>query len=1490
MTPLKTLSLSGNELTALNAPVFSELSALTTLNLESNRISAISTGAFRGLTALQILNLGHNKLTVLTEPVFFNLENLTTLKLRENILAEISSETFSGLTKLVTLDLQDNDLMFLPDGAFSPLTSVEYLLLTNNDLVELHYEAFMGLDSIQELWLDRNPFTLSSFETPFRDMDTLKLLNLEFGYLYVNVPDDLLKGLTSLESLMLMGNYYGRQVQLLRLPIRLRLNSDNELIMIAPTGAPFNIKAWLQISNAELEGGVTSLTVPTGARVSEPVAFSRKPGTTGPVTVRFKGLPTMPDDVHDFGSPKHAGYLIVLGSPFVNPWLEPVNPWLELMPALPRVTLELSSTSLLELDDSSTTDVNEAQTAVTARVAEPVQTPFTVEVSVEPTGTASDADLELSENTTLSFAANATSSTGTVTITAVNNDDASADREYAVRGVVDPAVAENPRGLRFAILDDEPPAAPSGFAATAGYGEATLTWDAPARDVGIGGYEFRHKLASATDYPIAWTAIGDSQFGGAHDDSLTVGGLTNGVTYNFQLRAVNNAGVYGAAATSEPVTPRDRPRVGLILTPDVISEQDDPATTSADESVATVSASLSYAVNTAFSVTITSIDSQAYSFGEDRTLHFAANSTTSTGAVTMTALDNTAGGADTQIAVSGSVSAPGTAAGVREPEAVTLTILDDDNDPPTARNMTVRTDEDISYTFKVSDFGFSDPDPGDRLAGVGLLNLPQKGTLTLSNVTLRDGYKIDASDIPNLTFEPEAHGFGQNYATFRFAVSDGAASSIASSMMTIAVTEVNDPPVFVGDAALTVVEGLLVAGAVVAEDPDRGESVQYSITGGAAGGAFTVGATTGELTFRTAPDFDSPTDTASTDPPNAAGNNEYVGEVTASSGAGERAATAVRTLVVSVTELIATTAGDRTVTSVTITSAPGAGGAYAIDDVITVRVNFNEAVTVAPTPRLRLGLGALASACYGSGTGSASLLFRYAVREGQQGQITVQELVSNLDTDASAGAIFSGGRDNPASLAFTATTSTAAQAVDGVRPVLVSVGLSGDRTAIILEFSEALSETTADAAAFDVTVDGAAATVSAVAASGQQITLTLAAAVGAGSRVELSYREPVAIDQQPPSDSVCGLDFAGDGANAIQDSVGNDARGFDMVVERGSEPSLTAQFVDMPAQHDGHLAFSFRVRFSEPIATSYVWVRDTGFTVSGGEVESVFRVQKRSDLWNITVKPATREDITVTLPVPASCTDVSRNVCTADGRVLSTEVSARVTGPGVDPDPLTAEFEDVPLEHDGASAFTLRMRFSEPVSISYVTLRDVSVSVTGGRVTDLHRVDGLSDLWHVEVTPNLYQRVTVRLTADVGCGGTNAVCTYDAKPLSNSPTVLVPSRAQPQLSVSDASVREGEGAVMTFRITLSHAAPVPVSVEYFTKKGAATPGEDYIATSGTLTFAVGETAKTVSVSVHDDDKEEGGTVGIEGFTLVIQNPVGALIEDAKGIGYIYDTD
>ena len=69
----------------------------------------------------------------------------------------------------------------------------------------------------------------------------------------------------------------------------------------------------------------------------------------------------------------------------------------------------------------------------------------------------------------------------------------------------------------------------------------------------------------------------------------------------------------------------------------------------------------------------------------------------------------------------------------------------------------------------------------------------------------------------------------------------------------------------------------------------------------------------------------------------------------------------------------------------------------------------------------------------------------------------------------------------------------------------------------------------------------------------------------------------------------------------------------------------------------------------------------------------------------------------------------------------------------------------------------------------------------------------------------------------------------------------------PSLSVNDVTVTEGDSGTTsaTFTVTLAPASGQNVSVDYSTADGTATAPADYAATSGTLTFAPGQTTRTV---------------------------------------------
>ncbi|OUC15999.1 MAG: hypothetical protein B0A82_03825 [Alkalinema sp. CACIAM 70d] len=85
----------------------------------------------------------------------------------------------------------------------------------------------------------------------------------------------------------------------------------------------------------------------------------------------------------------------------------------------------------------------------------------------------------------------------------------------------------------------------------------------------------------------------------------------------------------------------------------------------------------------------------------------------------------------------------------------------------------------------------------------------------------------------------------------------------------------------------------------------------------------------------------------------------------------------------------------------------------------------------------------------------------------------------------------------------------------------------------------------------------------------------------------------------------------------------------------------------------------------------------------------------------------------------------------------------------------------------------------------------------------------------------------------------------------------------------------GTTKTVTFTISLSSAATQPVTVTYATVDGTATSsGNDYVPVSGSLTFAPGETSKTVNVTVRGDNTVEPD----EDFSLNLSNPTNAKID------------
>jgi aryl-phospho-beta-D-glucosidase BglC (GH1 family) len=94
----------------------------------------------------------------------------------------------------------------------------------------------------------------------------------------------------------------------------------------------------------------------------------------------------------------------------------------------------------------------------------------------------------------------------------------------------------------------------------------------------------------------------------------------------------------------------------------------------------------------------------------------------------------------------------------------------------------------------------------------------------------------------------------------------------------------------------------------------------------------------------------------------------------------------------------------------------------------------------------------------------------------------------------------------------------------------------------------------------------------------------------------------------------------------------------------------------------------------------------------------------------------------------------------------------------------------------------------------------------------------------------------------------------------------------------------GGSSLAAFTVSLNSASTSAVTVGFSTSNGTATAGSDYIATSGTLTFAPGETSKTIAIIVNGDATAEAK----ETFTVTLSNPSGATLVDGSGAGSITD--
>ncbi len=310
----------------------------------------------------------------------------------------------------------------------------------------------------------------------------------------------------------------------------------------------------------------------------------------------------------------------------------------------------------------------------------------------------------LSSAPRLIFAANATASTGLVTLTAVDNATDAPDTTVTVSGTAADSVdlASDPAAVTLTIPDDDGPPdvtlalSPASIAENGGVSTVSATLSHPSSEattvtVTPQATFFTVPTGAAGQIVIAagmTAAAGDvATLTAVNDDVYHGSGRTTPVSATL-ANSHGTGTVTGGGATLTLTDTESVPTVTLALSTTAVTENGGTATVTA-----TLSGPASQAVTlTVAAAPVSPAVAGDFALSPAPTLTIAAGATTSTGTVTVTAVDNAVNAADKTVTVSATAAG---GHGVSAPSDVTLTLTDDDTPgiavvPATATDAAVR--------------------------------------------------------------------------------------------------------------------------------------------------------------------------------------------------------------------------------------------------------------------------------------------------------------------------------------------------------------------------------------------------------------------------------------------------------------------------------------------------------------------------------------------------------------------------------------------------------------------------------------------------------------------------------------------------------------------------------------------------------------------------------------------------------------------------------
>ena len=327
--------------------------------------------------------------------------------------------------------------------------------------------------------------------------------------------------------------------------------------------------------------------------------------------------------------------------------------------------------------------------------------------------------------------------------------------------------------------------------------------------------------------------------------------------------------------------------------------------------------------------------------------------------------------------------------------------------------------------------------------------------------------------------------------------------------------------------------------------------------------------------------------------------------------------------------------------------------------------------------------------------------------------------------------------------------------------------------------------------------------------------------------------------------------------------------------------SFTNQTV---AEGDGTASFTITLSESVTTDTTVEYALSTGAS-NGAQSGTDFTAT--SGTATITAGETTA---TITVPITDDSTDEVTETATLTLSNASNGSFTNSTGDLVitdDDEPVVSISNITATESDNTATFTVTLdqAAANDVTVVYTSSDGLSNGATAG--SDYTGFTGTVTISAGESSGTITVPIILDSTDEVDETATvtlsNATSATIVGDTSTADLVIIDDD-EPQITIANATASETDGTA-TFTATLDQSAAEEVTVVYATSNGTA-DGDDYTATTGTLTIAAGSSSGTIEIPITDDAVDEVAQTA----TLNLSSASNATISDSAADLVITDND